>query len=56
MVDYELINRTLLELQIDPDLRNLTDTERGNLLEMIDNFILSQGWDLEEFLVQEERN
>ncbi len=48
-VDYEEANRTMRKLrEADYDLSVLFQSERDNLLALLDEFIEAQGWDLEE--------
>ena len=48
-VDYEQAKRTMLKLRdADFDLIVLSQSERENLLALLDEFIEAQGWDLEE--------
>ena len=50
MFDKQLARWSLLKLQIENDTRVLGEDERNNLLDMIDSYIISQGWDLNEFI------
>ena len=51
MYDTELGKWSELKLLMsDGDTSVLTQDERDNLLDMIDSYIISQGWDLKDFM------
>jgi hypothetical protein len=50
MVDIELARWSLIKLQMENDIRLLTDNERLNLLDMINEYITDQGWSVEEIM------
>ena len=50
MVDKQMAADSIKIWELTQDVNMLGNTERQNLLDMIDEFIISQGWDPKEFI------
>jgi len=48
MFDKEMAERSMEKLEVDNDVRHLVPEERSNLVDMIDDYIKSEGWEADK--------